>query len=433
MTLPEVRALFHRGRTEVRGRGANTPAAFAAAILQRGVDAGIARFVRFALGGTTSRETFEPRYQGMIRVQESSTQQRAPSVPSKTVGRILELFERLPRDTEEGQRRQFFGLRGPIEAGLVGVAQSPEDPDQLRGLLDAVVSVLDRIDRNVSHRGREVRWQPLPLDDLPSLFGNTRPPREARLAIALVSAFPPDRPFAIYRFGVKQESRNFVHPASPPARWVYGPGPLPRVLAEVLVRSLLDWQQAQKDKKCQALRPDPITVPATDVQHWLDGLVDEALLDRWLGRLALFDWRRIVPSLRSLVVSTISADSSADLRSAGASLLLAGLLGPLFDGRPLCLESARKRGDVLAEQTGARTPGAARAMAALIRAGSIDSALRIASSRYAMASVPLMHAQVPWKTADPERLLAALLFPIDDRDRRALVARWLRPQRVTRE
>ena len=40
MSLPEVTALFQRGRAEVNGRGATTSPAFAAAILQRGVDAG---------------------------------------------------------------------------------------------------------------------------------------------------------------------------------------------------------------------------------------------------------------------------------------------------------------------------------------------------------------------------------------------------------
>jgi hypothetical protein len=34
-----------------------------------------------------------------------------------------------------------------------------------------------------------------------------------------------------------------------------------------------------------------------------------------------------------------------------------------------------------------------------------------------------------WRIADPERLLAALLFPLNDRERSALVQRWLRPQR----
>jgi len=58
MTLAEVTALFQRGRAELAGRGASTPAAFATAIHKRGVDAGIDEFRRFTLGKTTSGNTF---------------------------------------------------------------------------------------------------------------------------------------------------------------------------------------------------------------------------------------------------------------------------------------------------------------------------------------------------------------------------------------
>jgi len=47
--------------------------------------------------------------------------------------------------------------------------------------------------------------------------------------------------------------------------------------------------------------------------------------------------------------------------------------------------------------------------------------------------VPLMRMDAPWAIADPERLLAALLFPVSDFDRSALVRRWLRPQRQATE
>ncbi len=71
MTLSEARALFARGRAEVRGRGAITPAAFATAIVERGVDAGITGFLRFSLGHTTSANTFEPRFEGRFALPTS--------------------------------------------------------------------------------------------------------------------------------------------------------------------------------------------------------------------------------------------------------------------------------------------------------------------------------------------------------------------------
>ena len=61
MTVPEITTLFARERAEIGGHGAVTRAAFAVAVTRRGVDAGIGEFRRFALGKTTSANTFEPR------------------------------------------------------------------------------------------------------------------------------------------------------------------------------------------------------------------------------------------------------------------------------------------------------------------------------------------------------------------------------------
>jgi len=65
--------------------------------------------------------------------------------------------------------------------------------------------------------------------------------------------------------------------------------------------------------------------------------------------------------------------------------------------------------------------------------GDVERAVDVACSRYAMARMPLMRMDAPWAVADPERLLAALLFPLSDSDRVALVRRWLRPQRNASE
>lgn len=423
MTLPEVRTLFQRGRAEVRGRGANTPAAFAAAVVQRGVDAGVAGFVRFALGATTSGNTFEPRHEGMILVRPSGSDSAAGRALSDTMERILALLERLPADRKVGNRWRFVGLRGPLESALARLAQTPKDPVAFCALLDRVVAALERVDRNVSHRQRRVRWEPLPLDGLLMLFEDEEPSLEARLAISLASAFPGARPFTLYRFGVEKRYGQFEHVERLPSRWVFRAGPLPRILSDVVMRSTLDWENERKSGSEVGQREIPIATSAADVQQWLDGSADEAVLARWLGRLALFDWHRIPQILRQRLQSP-SSPSPAD-----GSLLLVGLLQPLFDARPLRLPTSTERNDVLSEERGARTPGAARTIAALIRTGQLDAAIRIARTRYAMADVPLIRTEERWEVAEPERLLAALLFPIQNRDRSALVQRWLRPQR----
>ncbi len=426
MTLPEVRALFTRGRAEVRGRGAVTPAAFATAIVERGVDAGITGFLRFSLGRTTSANTFEPRFEGHIVLPTNEIQNHpaeAATPLARTLERILALVDRLPRDEKKGQRWRFAGLRGPIERAMIQLAASPSDPEVASSLLDAVVAALDKVDRNQGYRARQVSWEPLPVEWLPALFGSEIPPLEARLALAAVSGFPASRPFALYRFGVEWQYGRYVHPKQAPLRWVWGPGELPRVLANVLTRRVLDWEKATKDGSRQE-PPARAVLPATrqHVNAWLDGQVDEQFLERWLSRLALFDWCAVPKSVSQRLVGRESSDVPI-----GGVLAMFGLFHPLFDLQPVRLPGSRD--DLFDPESGARTPGAARRVIALIRTGQADAAVTFAMSRYAMARTWLVKTEAPWCIEDPERLLAALLFTIRLPERGSLVQRWLRPHK----
>jgi CRISPR-associated protein Csx17 len=418
MSLAEANMLFSRGRAELHGRGALSPAAFATAVRGRGVDAGVVEFRRYTLGRTTSSNTFEPRLEACFAVEgETDTQ---PAVWS-TLDRITTLIEHrgFPRD---GKR--FVGLRGPIESALVEVAARPSDAEAGVALLDAVVRALDRIDRNRSYRDGKVRWEPLPLEWLPSLFAEKLPGVEARLALSLVSAFSVAQPFATYRFGVEwRNGRNFAnytHTERPPARWVWGPGELTRVLEGVLARRLLD-QGAKADGPNQGGRA-PLPATASDVLQWLVGDLDESLVSAWLARLALFDWRWVPQGVRELVrkaASSVRADGE---------LAVLGLLQPLVDQRPLFIRDLSSE-DLLSAEVGARTTAAARSIVALIQSGNLDAALRLAGSRYAMAGARLAIFDVPFAANHPDRIAAALLFTISDRDRARLFERWLRPRR----
>jgi CRISPR-associated protein Csx17 len=418
MTLAEASTLFSRGRAELNGRGALTPAAFATAIRKRGVDAGVSEFRRYTLGRTTSSNTFEPRLEAHFSLETDADARRAAS---STLDRITALIEHrgFPRD---GKR--FVGLRGPIESALLDVASQPSNPERGIALLDAVVSALDPIDRNRSFREGKVRWEPLPLEWLASLFSEEQPSTEARLALSLVSAFPVAQPFATYRFGVEWQCgatyANYTHTDRPPARWVWGPGDLARVLVAVLSRRLLD-QEADADRPHQCGRA-PLPASASQVRHWLAGDLDESLLSAWLSRLALFDWRRVPQRVRALV----PREDSAPRADGGLAVL--GLLQPLIDQRPLVIRDLSPN-DLLSEETGARTTEAARSLVTLTRAGNLDAALRLASNRYAMAGARLATFDVSFATHHPDRLAAALLFTISDRDRAVLFERWLRPRR----
>lgn len=105
-----------------------------------------------------------------------------------------------------------------------------------------------------------------------------------------------------------------------------------------------------------------------------------------------------------------------------------GLLQPLIDQRPLIIRDLSPI-DLLSGETGARTAEAARSLVTLSRAGNLDAARRLASSRYAMAGARLATFDVSFATHHPDRLAAALLFTISDRDRAGLFERWLRPRR----
>jgi CRISPR-associated protein Csx17 len=192
----------------------------------------------------------------------------------------------------------------------------------------------------------------------------------------------------------------------------------------VLLRRTLDWE-AEHKKQRNSEEPVRVLMPASSqhVSRWLDGALDEDLLARWLSRLALFDWRFVPRQVSALArPDTVSSEASANL-------CLFGLLQPLFDLRPVRLRGVNMGHDLLDPESGARRPAAARKLASLIRIGQLDTAVRFAISRYAMARAPISRINTPWRVSDPERLLASALFPIPDRERRNLVQRWLRPQR----
>lgn len=438
MSLAEVSTLFSRGRAELHGRGAVTPAAFATAICKRGVDAGVSEFRRYTLGRTTSSNTFEPRLEACF-----SLDAKVEVGVGKTLAQVTALIETpsflqasSPKERDRLKKDWKLKIRGHAEAALLNVAAQRSSPEAGIALLDTVVSALDRIDRNRNFREERIRWEPLPLEWLSSLFADEQPGVEPRLALSLVSAFPETLPFAAFRFGVEwareqngkyeydwaTRPRRFEHSKVAPARWVWGPGKLPRVLATVLSRRLLEEARLDANLTERPHGRAPLPATTSDIRQWLAGEVDELLLSAWLSRLALFDWSRDPIELRALIPRE---DGTPRV---DAELALLGLLQPLVDHRTLVIEDLSPN-DLLSEETGARTTEAARSLVALTRSGNLDSAVRLASSRYAMAGARLATFDVSFAAHHPDRLVAALMFTISDGDRAALFQRWLRPRR----
>lgn len=432
MSLTETSMLFSRGRAELNGRGAFTPAAFATAIRKRGVDAGISEFRRYTLGRTTSSNTFEPRLEGSFPLHTCEI--HVSWAVAATVERVTALIEQ-PRFPRDGKR--FVGLRGPIEAALLDVASNSYGSESGIALLDAVISAVDRIDRNRSFREARIRWEPLPLEWLPSLFADGRPGAEAELALSVVSYFPKTLPFAAFRFGVEWAReqngkydydwgtvpKRFEHPKIPPARWVWRSGLLERCLAAILSRRLLEEGKLDTNRVKRPLGRAQLPVGSSHIRRWLTGDLDEQLFTAWLSRLALFDWRNIPQEVRELVVP-----AEGGLTKADGNLVLLGLLQPLIDQRPLYVRDLSHT-DLLSEETGARTTEAASSLMTLIRSGNLEAAFRLASSRYAMAGARLATFDVSFRTHHPDRLAAALMFPFSMYERTNLFTRWLRPRR----
>ena len=169
------------------------------------------------------------------------------------------------------------------------------------------------------------------------------------------------------------------------------------------------------------MRPG-VPVQASDVDCWLSGFLDEDLVVSWLSRFALFDWRVIPNSVKSLACGAITVDA------ANGTLCLFGLLQPLFDLRKVSPRDA-PASNLLPHESGARTPASARRLFGLLRADDLAAAVRLAATRYAVAGAPLLRHDVSWSSAGVDRLTASLLFPVFDHDRSVLATRWLRPRR----
>jgi len=419
MSLSEVATLFSRGRAEVRGRGAITAPAFSAAILQRGVDAGIDEFRRFTFSHTTSENTFESRLASVIPVKDGADRPLADAVNV-----ALSLRDALPPDRKKGERWIYAGLRGPVDRALIELAARP-DAETVRGLVDSLVNALRGVDRNRSHRKRKVRFQLLPGAWAKSLIGEGEPVTpEIRQAFALASLRPtllppPSRPKQVtapllaYWLGAEESPGNWwTIGEAVPFRRVWSGGEFATNAGAVLQRRLVEE------------RPDAAPpfdgrarVGLPDIEALLEGSLDEAELTRWLFRFSLFSsegasaatWgQQLTDGPRTSIVSP--------------ALALFALLKPLFDGSVIRSE------DVGAFRI-ARV-GTLSRIAALLARGDINAAVQSARHAYHAVGVELADFECPFDLSDSGRLLAALLIPVRGNEVTPVFRRWRLPGKL---
>ena len=422
MSLPEVTALFQRGRAEVNGRGATTSPAFAAALLQRGVDAGIRELRRFLLLRTTSENTCESRLASVIPVSG-----KTEGATAAALTRMLGCRDSLPADRKKGKRWIYAGLRGPLDEALVTFAEHPS-PENARAALDAMVGVLRKADRNRGHRARKpsISFQLLPGAWAASLLDDAGSDgcAEARIGLALATLFRSKQNaktkkeraahFLPYWLGVQQRGPFCTLPEAVPFRRVWGAGKLTANLVSILHRRLIEEEPSAKPPFGAWYR-----VALGDIEAWLSGAVDDVEVERWAMRFSLFAWDR---DSVAAVGKRLGFASQLDMQS--GSLALFALFKPLFQGR--LLAALLPEGS----QREAAKVGPLPGIAAQLARGDITAGVRLARTAYRAAGIePAKIVSEQFDCADSQRLLAALLIPAQGGRLTELSRRWLSPHK----
>ena len=414
MSLPEVITLFSRGRAEVRARGAVTAPAFSAAILQKGVDAGIDEFRRFMLLRTTSENTFESRLASVVPVQD-----RCDASLADALDTALSLRDALPPDRKKGKRWIYAGVRGPIDRALIDLAARP-DSETACALVDAMVNALRTVDRNRSHRKRKVHFQLLPSAWAKSLVGQyDRATPEICLGFALASLRPtqvplPSRqkqvtaPALAYWLGAENNGRWWMIPEGLPLRRVWGGGEFATNVAAMLQRRLIEE------------RPDAAPpfhgsahVGLAEIEALLNGEVDDTELTRWFFRFSLF----ATDGETTKWNQQLGRGPQIEVLSPALALFV--LFKPLFDAELIRHESV-----------GASKPtrvGTLCHIAALLGRGDVNSAVQSARHAYHAVGVELADFNCSFDLSDPGRLLASLSIPTRSAEVAQVFRRWRSP------
>ena len=420
MTEPELRSLFLRGRAEIGGKGATSSAAFAAGVVSRGVDAGVAEFRRFLLLHTTSAQTFESRLATVVPVPKTSPD----DATTRAIRTIVELCDALPSDRKVRGRWRFSGLRGPLEQTLVDFAAArPGDgrTEQAWALVDEVMEALVTVDRNRTFRSHGVRFRLLPGEWATRLFRESPPDREARLALAMSSlAETPSSPrFIAYRIGVQKRTgrAHWEFPESAPARRIWSDAELAENLGAIAERRVMEALRKA------APRPPfgaAVRVALDDMLAWLVGEVDEGRMRLWLDRLCVFDW-------------------GGEANGGAAGELQRGFTGarPAVDGaltfyalfRPLAsnwlFRQVLRESGIQVEKVS--TCACLARVIAMLRRGDVTAAAEAALEAYRSAGVALADFNALPAGPDPDRLLAALVIPVRDEQVLAVFRRWRSP------
>ena len=420
-TVIELENLFLRGRTEIQGRGATSSVEFTVGIINRGVDTGVTEFRRFLLMHTTSDKTFESTLASSVPIPK----EKSNSATTNSIRTIIDFNNTLPRDRKKGQRWEYFGIRGPIEQALVNFATrklNENRVEQAWDLVDKMAEALTIVDHNSKNRRNNIRFRLLPGQWASDLFLKEPPDREARLALAISSMYETctSSKFIAYRIGVEREGNNkyWRFPDAIPARRVWSNSDLVGNLNAIAQRRVLE---ALQNTDSQSLPFDAFfRVSLDDVHAWVSGDVDEGRVELWLNRLSLFDWKSKlnIESAKELQLRFTNVQPSVD-----GMLVFHALFRPLLSQwlfHKISNESQSQNFKNL-------TCSYISQIIPMLQNNELNLAVELAISAYHSAGVYLANFEEFPTVPDLERLITALIIPVQDHQVLSVFQRWRTP------
>ncbi|MEI6339418.1 MAG: type I-U CRISPR-associated protein Csx17, partial [Verrucomicrobiota bacterium] len=384
---------------------------FAAAIIQRGVDAGLSEFRRFSLLRTTSENTFESRLTRIIPLHEKKNPARAEAAAV-----IFGLRDSLPPDYKKGKSWIYAGLRGPIDRALTEYAASETATDAI-AVVDGMVTALEKADRNKTHRERGIRFTRLPGSWLADLCADGLS-AEARIGLAIASLKGSKTVGTVlqYWLGVTPTFKGWLMPKNCPFRRVWAPTTFQQNLVAVVQRRLVDMKEAEARPPFSGF----LSAPLADIALWIHGELDEAELERWMKRFSLFSF-----DAAALAFSRKLLREANDSCNPSAALAVFALLKPLFE--PELFE------EWMRDTSGSKPPRCARIsrIAALLSRNDLSAAVKLARETWNACGARLIEAPIAYNSAnDPDicqRLLGAMLMPVWPKDVLSIFRRWCAP------
>ncbi len=377
----ELRSVFAEGRSQVGRRPARTGKDFVRAVGTLGVDRGLDGFVRY---------TYLLRRGKSYIALPAGRMAVIPHPELRLLDDLDPILDRLDRWLRQMPNipASYGSLRRRLEETFFTCAESPSPVAfmellRVAGRMEALIANHDRSrDPKLAEplSGLRPEWMLLADDGGP----------EIRIAAALASIRPSGE------VGPIRSNLAGVDP-SKPWQWAtgraqkhwYGSG-LAERLAGVLEQRLMD--ASRLDTPNPPFRAS-IGLGVSDIQAFIDGETDDALLEDLLWAFTWIDWRNR-DGLAAVRKAWTKGPSHSPIPRAWCLLKLLYWPGPL-DGKEIKPE--------------ARIPG-------LLRAGRIQEACAIAVRRLRVTGLPVLDVEYGRGELDPIRLLAALLLPVHSPD-----------------